>query len=255
MFRRPLPGSTNYLNAYNKRGELIRQTLQNRQDEELGQQRKDQRKKQSQPRYEAEDEADREEKAEEVLPDGEMARREETVRRLEAAATPSETKLPPEHSADLRPFPLNPNFTSEPVLSEELREIIYVRVKEQERPIREVSAEFKVSMERVAAVVRMKQMERDWLAKVRHRFCYFVSPQSYTLHDEFQFQNSISLEDTNVVIQNNVELLSDFDRVCLFPPNSFCYQRSLSTEQNASYYLLSQRSCDAPENSLHRRQR
>jgi len=177
VFRRPLPGSTNYLNAYNKQGELIRQTLQNRQDE------KEQRRKKSQPRNEAKKEEDIEAEAEEVLSDGEIARREETVQRLEAAATPSygreaeKKKLPPEQQTDLRPFPLNPNFTSERVLSEELREIIYVRVKEQERPIREVSAEFKVSMERVAAVVRMKQMERDWLAKVRH---YFVtcSPQS-----------------------------------------------------------------------------
>lgn len=183
MFRRPLPGSTNYLNAYNKQGELIRRTFQNRQDEELGQQRKEQRKKQSRSRYETEE--DREAEAEEVLPDEEKARREETVRRLEAAATPSygkeadKKKLPPEQPADLRPFPLNPNFTSERVLSEELREIIFVRVKEQERPIREVSAEFKVSMERVAAVVRMKQMERDWLAKVSFHFVT-CSPQLHT---------------------------------------------------------------------------
>src|SRR5215475_12026966 len=37
VFRRPLPGSTNYLNAYNKQGKLIRQALQNQQDEELDQ--------------------------------------------------------------------------------------------------------------------------------------------------------------------------------------------------------------------------
>jgi hypothetical protein len=115
------------------------------------------------------------------------------VQRLEAAATPSygreaeKKKLPPEQPPDLRPFPLNPNFTSERVLSEELREIIYVRVKEQERPIREVSAEFKVSMERVAAVVRMKQMERNWLAEVRHHFYYLFSA-IYTFHDDFNSQ-------------------------------------------------------------------
>jgi len=171
VFRRPLPGSTNYLNAYNKQGELIRQTLQNQQDEEQDQRGKGQRKEQNRPGSEVEEEEDGDAKAEEVLPDGEVAQREETMKRLQVAATlygkeGEMKKLPPERPADLRPFPLNPNFTSERVLSEELREIIYVRVKEQERPIREVSAEFNVSMERVAAVVRMKQMERDWLAKV-----------------------------------------------------------------------------------------
>jgi hypothetical protein len=42
-------------------------------------------------------------------------------------------------------------------------------------------------MERVAAVVRMKQMERDWLAKVRHHFCYLFSA-IYTFHDDFNSQ-------------------------------------------------------------------
>ena len=210
MFRRPLPGSTNYLNAYNKQGKLIRQALQNQQDEELDQQRKGQRRKQNRRGDEA-DEEEREAKAEEVLPDEEIARREETVQRLEAAATPSygkeaeKKKLPPEQPADLRPFPLNPNFTSERVLSEELREIIYVRVKEQERPIREVSAEFNVSMERVAAVVRMKQMERDWLAKVRPHLVTCPSQSTHCMM--ISISNSISLEDTNVVTKQHCELL------------------------------------------------
>lgn len=103
----------------------------------------------------------------------EKARRAKQLKELEKAAkgnSTGEARLPPESTEDLRPFPLNRYFVSERVLSEELREMLYVHVKEKGRTIRQVSADFKVSLERVAAVVRMKQMERDWLAKVRtHR--------------------------------------------------------------------------------------
>jgi Eukaryotic mitochondrial regulator protein len=68
----------------------------------------------------------------------------------------------------LMPFPLNQNFKSEPVLSEEFREIIYLKVVEEKMPVRSVSAEYGVSMERVGAVVRMKQMERDWVQQVSY---------------------------------------------------------------------------------------
>ena len=66
----------------------------------------------------------------------------------------------------LRPFPLNPQFHSQPVLSEELREVIYLKVVRDKMSVRTVSTLMKVSMERVGAVVRMKQMERDWLKEV-----------------------------------------------------------------------------------------
>lgn len=64
------------------------------------------------------------------------------------------------------PFPLNPYFKSQPVLSEALKEELYHNVAIQGRSLRQTSTYFKVSMERVAAVVRMKQMERDWLEEV-----------------------------------------------------------------------------------------
>jgi hypothetical protein len=77
---------------------------------------------------------------------------------------------------DFRPFPLNRHFSSQPVLSEEFREVIYLQVVEKKKSVRTVSAEYGVSMERVGAVVRMKQMERDWIQQVSHHY-----PSSYNL--------------------------------------------------------------------------
>lgn len=78
-----------------------------------------------------------------------------------------DAKLPPETAEDLRPFPLNPYFRSQPVLSEELREAIYQRVKKDGATVSLASVEFGVSNERVGAVVRLKQMEKEWIAQVR----------------------------------------------------------------------------------------
>jgi len=69
----------------------------------------------------------------------------------------------PQGNRPLRPFPENNAFISQPVLSEELREIIYLKVVRDGLTVRTVSTLMGVSMERVGAVVRMKQMERDWV--------------------------------------------------------------------------------------------
>ena len=74
--------------------------------------------------------------------------------------------LPPETAEDLRPFPLNQYFRSQPVLSEDLREAIYQRVKRDGATVPLASVEFGVSNERVGAVVRLKQMEKEWVAQV-----------------------------------------------------------------------------------------
>jgi hypothetical protein len=187
-FRKPLPGSTNYLNAYNKQGALIRQAISVKEDAA---------KKSKQVNAENAEELE--------LTEQEKARREERDRELQRAAAESQAsqatnqKLPPETAEDLRPFPLNRNFVSERVLSEELREMLYVNVEERGRTIRQVSADFKVSIERVAAVVRMKQMERDWLAKVRSSLSSFTL---LTINDDFNSKNRLVLK-TTPWLQNN----------------------------------------------------
>ncbi|ROV94879.1 hypothetical protein VSDG_07129 [Cytospora chrysosperma] len=62
----------------------------------------------------------------------------------------------------LRPFPSNPAFISQPVLSEEAREMIWHKVMVNWEGIKAVSAELGVDQRRVAAVVRMKEVEKDW---------------------------------------------------------------------------------------------
>lgn len=65
-----------------------------------------------------------------------------------------------------RPFPLNQNFVSEPILSEEMRAEIYKRVVQDKKSVRAVSIELKVDMRRVAAVVRLMEMEKAWRSQV-----------------------------------------------------------------------------------------
>ncbi|KUI58969.1 37S ribosomal protein S35, mitochondrial [Cytospora mali] len=67
-----------------------------------------------------------------------------------------------ETGSRMRPFPSNPAFISQPVLSEEAREMIWHKVMVNWEGIKAVSAELGVDQRRVAAVVRMKEVEKDW---------------------------------------------------------------------------------------------
>ncbi|KAL8383597.1 hypothetical protein RB595_010679 [Gaeumannomyces hyphopodioides] len=80
---------------------------------------------------------------------------------------PEPAYIPPGFGRENRrtPFPLNPHFQSYPVLSEELREEIWQRVMLEGEPMLSVSAELGVDVRRVAAVVRLKEVEWDWVKK------------------------------------------------------------------------------------------
>jgi hypothetical protein len=134
-FRYPLPGSTNYLSAYDRRGNLLR----------------------GRPQVEKKDKSEEEKDSAEMTDDG---------RALEAAT--EEPKLPPETYEDLRPFPLNRNFVSESILSEEMRNEIWERVQRQAKSVRQVSIEMGVDLRRVAAVVRLVEVEKRMIAEVSH---------------------------------------------------------------------------------------
>ena len=174
QLKEPLPGSTNYLGAYDKFGNLIRARP--------GWQRGGQKATESENKGEV---GGKEEKrGEDATPQG-----QESLDKLEAAirageaeekeakqeAEEDDSKLPPETAEDLRPFPLNQYFRSQPVLSEDLREAIYQRVKKDGATVSLASVEFGVSNERVGAVVRLKQMEKEWIAQVR--FPTFFAPR------------------------------------------------------------------------------
>lgn len=104
-----------------------------------------------------------------------------------------------------QPFPLNPAFKSQSVLSEESREEIWQRVIVQGEALKAVSAKFGVDMRRVAAVVRLKEVEKTWEAQVSwklflsHRPLYpiFRSACAVAAFMMITFKNSISLEDNN----------------------------------------------------------
>ncbi|KAL4721861.1 hypothetical protein ACLX1H_011052 [Fusarium chlamydosporum] len=61
-----------------------------------------------------------------------------------------------------QPFPLNPLFRSQPVLAETTRELIYDKVTRRGESLKAVSAEMHIDVRRVAAVVRLKEVEKQW---------------------------------------------------------------------------------------------
>lgn len=65
-----------------------------------------------------------------------------------------------------QPFPLNPLFRSQPVLDETTKELIYDKVVSRGESLKAVSAEMHVDVKRVAAVVRLKEVEKQWTAEV-----------------------------------------------------------------------------------------
>lgn len=83
--------------------------------------------------------------------------------------------LEPDSPILVTPYPLNRVFKSQPVLSDKMREEIYQRVQIQGHSVRQVSAELAVSLERVAAVVRLKAVEKEWIdnVSVAHFFFHF----------------------------------------------------------------------------------
>lgn len=132
----PLPGSTNYLGAYNKNGQLTRVVLAAK---------KSGKEKDEEPQQN----------------ESEPPNNTENENGVKAA------DLPPETTRDLAPFPLNRTFMSQPVLSSEFQRHIWKQVILHGRSVREVSAKVSVEMSRVAAVVRLVEIENEWMRMVR----------------------------------------------------------------------------------------
>ncbi|KAL9099190.1 MAG: hypothetical protein Q9163_005278 [Psora crenata] len=163
VFRHPLPNSTNYLNAYDKSGGLIR----TRGAKPRGETYSEAQNKDSGDDLEIDDIIE-----EEADLDTET---QSTRRRVQRAANPDrkskdaeelgpkDVGLPKEEAEDLMPFPMNRQFRSQPVLSEELKEEIHRRVMVEGQDVRTVSATLHVEMRRVAAVVRLKALEGEWV--------------------------------------------------------------------------------------------
>ncbi|KAI4215391.1 MAG: hypothetical protein LQ351_002291 [Letrouitia transgressa] len=135
--RDPLPGSTNYINAYDRDGRLIRL-----------------RKRAKDPA--AADSSDASAQDPDTNP---------KPNPLDVNIADGGKSIPREQPDDLMPFPMNRKFRSLPVLSDELKDEIFRRVVEAEQSVRTVSADLGVEMRRVGAVVRLKSIERQWEAE------------------------------------------------------------------------------------------
>lgn len=144
VFREPLPGSTNYLNAYDRDGQLIRM------------------KKGRQARATKEDKGNGDEVSEES----------ESLKK-DSSHGPSPS-IKGEMADDFIPFPQNRQFRSQPVLSEELKDEIWRRVVDLKRSVRTVSMDLNVEMSRVGAVVRLKAVEKQWVEQVRRVLLSFT---------------------------------------------------------------------------------
>lgn len=108
--------------------------------------------------------------------------------------------------ADDVPFPSNKMFRSEPVLSSRARQIIWEAVMLKGMPLKAVSAQYQVDVRRVAAVVRLMEIEK----RMEKEVCSFYSPVNrpgrrrvifffFFYHDDSTKKYSISLEDKTVV--------------------------------------------------------
>ncbi|KAK5170349.1 uncharacterized protein LTR77_004936 [Saxophila tyrrhenica] len=158
VFRDPLPSSTNYLSAYDKSGNLLRARQENNN---------------SKRNLSESDVAELDENEEELqnrdresgLSQEDVRKRSDLrqLRRREREDLESRGGVPKERAADLRPYPLNQQFRSQPVLSEDLREKIYELVALDRLDLKSVSATFGIDIRRVAAVVRLKSVEKQWL--------------------------------------------------------------------------------------------
>jgi len=162
-FRDPLAGSSNYLSAYDKQGNLLRA-----------------RRNQSRDKEENYDDLNEDEETivqrelDQKLDDVAMEQNatERATRRAERDEREARGGVPRERMSDLRPYPLNQSFRSQPVLSEDLREQLYIQVAHYKHDISSVAASFGVDVRRVAAVVRLKTIEKQWEAEVS-QMCLF----------------------------------------------------------------------------------
>ena len=156
-FRDPLPGSSNYLSAYDRRGELIRA-------------KREEKAKYDDPELDQSETTLQARELDQGLSQEDVKRRgaEREKKRQERQEMEERGGIPRERQSDMRPYPLNQQFRSQPVLSEALRTKIYELIVESGMDLKAVSAAYNVDIRRVAAVVRLKSLEKQWVAEVSY---------------------------------------------------------------------------------------
>lgn len=158
VFRDPLPASTNYLSAYDKQGNLLRARRNQDRDRDRGERGEEEEEEEAAVQRELDQGLDNVEREKRAI--------ERATSRAEKEEREARGGVPKERQGDLRPYPLNQSFRSQPVLSEELREQLYTQVTAYRADLSSVAATFGVDVRRVAAVVRLKTVEKQWEAEV-----------------------------------------------------------------------------------------
>lgn len=164
-FRDPLKGSTNYLSAYNRSGVLLR--LKDLEDGEKSNPQRDRSGINDADLDRDEGEVQAEEREQGVSEEEVRKRaRLRAMKRGDREDAKQRDGIPRERWSDLRPYPQNRQFQSQSVLSEDLREKLYQLVAVNGLDLKSVSARFGVDIRRVAAVVRLKTVEKKWVDEV-----------------------------------------------------------------------------------------
>ncbi|KAJ3474629.1 hypothetical protein NLG97_g9757 [Lecanicillium saksenae] len=65
-------------------------------------------------------------------------------------------------------FPSNPLYRSEPVVNDTTRRLIYERATKEGQALKAIAAEMGLDVRRVAAIVRLKEAQRQWASSRPH---------------------------------------------------------------------------------------
>ena len=144
----------------------------------------------------------------------------------EAAQDDSKSRLSQgkESKRELMPFPLNPHFVSQSVLSEGLRLEIWKRVHVDKKSVRQVSVELGIEMRRVGAVVRLVEVEKKMKAEVRYQQLLTF----YTHGSMMSTTHRLVYQTFHHGVQNNKLQLSDL--TLHHPPSSILTNLPNSTK-------------------------
>ena len=162
-FRDPLRGSTNYLSAYDRKGQLMRA-------------RREEKDKLNDPELDESEAILQARELESGVAEATVKQHaaERERKREERKEMEERGGVPRERQSDMRPYPLNQQFRSQAVLSEDLRDKIYELIVDDGMDIKSVSSIYNVDIRRVAAVVRLKSLEKQWVDEVSRQhpsFC------------------------------------------------------------------------------------
>lgn len=156
-FYDPIGYTTNYLGAYMPNGLMRRVVDQSRKLER--------------------DKTKLKERLEEEKDDKSRAKLMADLARVEKRIEASKGQVPPAKDEDNKPFPSNPLFSSQAILTDIMKDMIF---KEMEEGInmRDISRRYQIDLRRVAAVYRLKLVEMEWKRDVSPTLFYII-PRLY----------------------------------------------------------------------------